>query len=58
MVWVPGGDLLRGICHCGAEHVAEGPAEIWEWLLGHPDGHDAAPPPVLVAAPSGAGAAP
>jgi hypothetical protein len=40
VVWVPGGDLLLGTCHCGATHVAEGPVEVWEWLLGHPAGHD------------------
>ncbi|MET7880046.1 hypothetical protein ABZS52_24335 [Micromonospora profundi] len=37
--WVPGTDTLRGICHCGAERVAEEPVELWEWLLAHPQGH-------------------
>jgi len=42
--WVPGTDTLRGICHCGAERVAEEPVELWEWLLAHPQGHVAAVP--------------
>jgi hypothetical protein len=37
--WTPGSDELVGICHCGAEHVAEDPIDVWEWLLAHPDGH-------------------
>ncbi|MEG3636388.1 hypothetical protein [Micromonospora palythoicola] len=37
--WMPGTDTLRGICHCGAERVAEEPVELWEWLLAHPYGH-------------------
>ncbi|MEU5904570.1 hypothetical protein [Micromonospora sp. NPDC047527] len=44
--WVPGSDTLRGICHCGAERVAEEPVELWEWLLAHPEGHRAAAVPV------------
>ncbi|MEU4552098.1 hypothetical protein [Micromonospora violae] len=45
--WVPGTDTLRGICHCGAERLAEDPIELWEWLLAHPQGHqgEAAPAP-------------
>ena len=39
VVWLPGSDQLLGRCHCGAEHVAEGPVEVWEWLLAHPTGH-------------------
>ncbi|MET8040598.1 hypothetical protein ABZU25_06995 [Micromonospora sp. NPDC005215] len=39
--WVPGTDTLRGICHCGAERLAEEPVELWEWLLAHPQGHQA-----------------
>ena len=39
--WVPGSDRLRGTCHCGAVHVADGPIEVWEWLLAHPVGHSA-----------------
>jgi hypothetical protein len=27
------------VCHCGAEHVADDPIEVWSWLLAHPDGH-------------------
>jgi hypothetical protein len=42
--WLPGSDLLLGTCHCGATHVAEGPIEVWEWLLGHPVGHVAPGP--------------
>ncbi|RAY16134.1 hypothetical protein DPM19_04205 [Actinomadura craniellae] len=37
--WRPGGDRLLGVCHCGAERRADGPVEVWEWLLAHPDGH-------------------
>ncbi|MFI7634900.1 hypothetical protein [Nonomuraea sp. NPDC049400] len=43
VTWLPGSDLLLGTCHCGATHVAEGPAEVWEWLLAHPAGHIAPP---------------
>ncbi|WP_327102768.1 hypothetical protein [Nonomuraea glycinis] len=42
VVWLPGSDLLRGTCHCGAAYLAEGPVEVWDWLLGHPVGHDVA----------------
>ncbi|MFG1855188.1 hypothetical protein [Actinomadura geliboluensis] len=35
--WSPGSDTLTGICHCGAQHTAEDPIEIWAWLLAHPD---------------------
>lgn len=38
--WEPGSDTLLGVCHCGAEHLAQSPVDIWEWLLGHPAGHD------------------
>lgn len=41
VVWLPGSDLLEGTCHCGATQVAEGPIEVWEWLLAHPIGHTA-----------------
>ncbi|KOV61964.1 hypothetical protein [Streptomyces sp. MMG1121] len=37
--WQPGTDLLRGICHCGAGHTAQDPVAMWEWMLGHPEGH-------------------
>lgn len=40
VVWLPGSDLLRGYCWCGTEHETEDPAELWEWLLDHPDTHD------------------
>lgn len=39
--WSPGSDRLTGVCHCGAEHRADDPVEVWTWLLAHPD-HDAA----------------
>ena len=35
--WLPGSDRLRGRCHCGAETEGEDPAQMWEWLLAHPD---------------------
>ncbi|MFC9767294.1 hypothetical protein [Rhodococcus jostii] len=58
IVWLPGSDLLEGECHCGARHVAEEPAALWEWLLAHPEGHHPADPPVpatpLPAAPESA----
>ncbi|MER5900712.1 hypothetical protein ABT150_11510 [Streptomyces mirabilis] len=37
--WIPGTDVLHGTCHCGAEHSAQDPIEMWEWMLGHPEGH-------------------
>ncbi|MFC9358212.1 hypothetical protein ACFTZB_16760 [Rhodococcus sp. NPDC057014] len=46
IVWLPGSDLLEGECHCGARHVAEEPAALWEWLLACPDGHHPTDPPV------------
>ncbi|MDP4502230.1 hypothetical protein [Nonomuraea turcica] len=68
VVWLPGSDLLQGTCHCGATHLAEGPIEVWEWLLAHPVGHTAETAPGSAAVPgpatapgqaalSGAGAA-
>lgn len=50
IAWLPGTDVLVGTCHCGAEHEAQDPVSMWEWLLAHPDGHEprpaaAAPPP-------------
>ncbi|MEV8566268.1 hypothetical protein AB0436_11950 [Streptomyces sp. NPDC051322] len=38
--WVPGTDLLSGVCHCGAEQSADDPVVLWEWMLSHPVGHD------------------
>ena len=38
--WLPGSDRLVGTCHCGAEHTAEDPEQLWQWLLAHPE-HDA-----------------
>jgi hypothetical protein len=40
VLWRPGTDELVGQCHCGAEHIAQDPIEMWEWLLAHPDGHE------------------
>ncbi|MDN5914983.1 MAG: hypothetical protein L0I76_07730 [Pseudonocardia sp.] len=40
VVWLPGSDRLLGTCHCGAETVADDPVDVWNWLLGHPRGHD------------------
>jgi hypothetical protein len=37
--WRLGTDWLVGVCHCGAEHESDDPVELWEWLLGHPEGH-------------------
>jgi hypothetical protein len=37
--WLPGTDVLHGTCHCGAEHTAEDPIAMWEWMLAHPEGH-------------------
>jgi hypothetical protein len=37
--WLPGTDILHGTCHCFAEHTAQDPIEMWEWMLGHPEGH-------------------
>jgi hypothetical protein len=42
ITWLPGDDLLRGRCHCGAEAEAEDPVAMWTWLLAHPD-HPAKP---------------
>lgn len=39
VVWLPGSDRLEGTCHCGATTVADGPVEVWDWLLAHPAGH-------------------
>ncbi|WP_406377042.1 hypothetical protein OG788_36115 [Streptomyces sp. NBC_00647] len=39
--WVPGTDVLHGTCHCGAEHTAKDPIAMWEWMLAHPEGHEA-----------------
>jgi hypothetical protein len=34
--WMPGTDLLRGYCHCGATVDAEDPVQVWALLLAHP----------------------
>ncbi|HEX4359122.1 MAG TPA: hypothetical protein VH141_16455 [Pseudonocardia sp.] len=50
--WRPGSDSLTGTCHCGAVHLADGPAEVWDWLLAHPEGHTAATAPPTTAPPT------
>ncbi|MFC8343483.1 hypothetical protein [Streptomyces sp. NPDC057280] len=40
--WLPGTDILHGTCHCGREHTAQDPIEMWEWMLAHPQGHEVA----------------
>ncbi len=52
IVWVPGTDRLRGVCHCGAAHEAQDPASIWDWLLAHPVGHESASAPDSPSTPS------
>jgi len=37
IAWTPGSDSLVGTCHCGAEHTADDPVRMWQWLLAHPD---------------------
>ncbi|WP_169951023.1 hypothetical protein [Microbispora sp. H11081] len=37
--WVPGTDRLHASCFCGAEREFEDPVVLWDWLLGHPEGH-------------------
>ncbi len=37
--WKPGSDILMGVCHCGAEHEANDPIDLWDWLLDHPNDH-------------------
>jgi hypothetical protein len=48
--WVPGADQLLGTCHCGAEHVADNPIDVWTWLLDHPHRGPADPAPPAPAA--------
>jgi len=38
--WVPGTDQLLGYCRCGAQRESEDPIQLWQWLTGHPKGHD------------------
>ncbi|GAA1085384.1 MULTISPECIES: hypothetical protein [Pseudonocardia] len=38
--WVLGTDLLRAVCHCGAERVFDDPVPLWDWLLGCPVDHE------------------
>ena len=37
--WIPGTDRLVGTCHCGATREADDPVRLWDWLYGHPAGH-------------------
>ena len=37
--WTPGSDVLVATCFCGAVHEFEDPVALWDWLLGHPEGH-------------------
>jgi len=53
--WRPGADQLLGTCHCGAEHLAEDPIELWAWLLDHPDGHEPFATDRVTALDAGAG---
>ncbi|GAA0412365.1 hypothetical protein GCM10009530_76130 [Microbispora corallina] len=43
--WAPGTDNLRAVCFCGAEEEFEDPVALWDWLLGHPEGHNPRPAP-------------
>lgn len=38
--WKPGSDVLIGVCHCGVQREFADPARLWDWLVGHPDGHE------------------
>ncbi|MER5750369.1 hypothetical protein [Streptomyces sp. NPDC002088] len=49
--WVLGTDRLLAVCHCGAEQEFEDPVLLWNWLLGHPDGHLPGPAPADTPAP-------
>ncbi|GIH49756.1 hypothetical protein [Microbispora rosea] len=42
--WLPGTDRLHASCFCGAEREFEDPVILWDWLLGHPEGHLPRPP--------------
>lgn len=42
--WLPGTDILHGTCHCGREHTAQDPVEMWEWMLAHPQRHQPGDP--------------
>lgn len=56
VVWSPGDDTLLGTCHCGATRLADEPADLWDWLLGHPAGHGMSDPEVVPDPPrAGAG---
>ncbi|WP_405084214.1 hypothetical protein [Microbispora sp. NBC_01389] len=40
---MPGTDRLHATCFCGAEREFDDPVVLWDWLLGHPEGHRARP---------------
>ncbi|WP_220498563.1 hypothetical protein [Microbispora sp. H10949] len=40
---MPGTDRLQATCFCGAEREFDDPVVLWDWLLGHPEGHRARP---------------
>ena len=37
--WTPGTDVLLAVCFCGCTREFEDPVALWDWLLGHPEGH-------------------
>ncbi|MEW9528701.1 hypothetical protein [Microbispora sp. NPDC049125] len=43
--WVPGTDRLHAVCFCGADKEFTDPVVLWDWLLGHPEGHRSRPVP-------------
>ena len=51
--WLPGTDTLHGTCHCGREHTAQDPIEMWEWMLAHPRGHEPSAPETRRTEPQG-----
>lgn len=50
--WVLGTDRLLAVCHCGAQREFEDPVGLWDWLLGHPEGHRPGPAPEFTPAPA------
>ena len=55
---IPGTDQLLGTRHCGAQHTALDPVELWDWLHAHPVGHEAQPDPDAAPDPQSAEPAP
>lgn len=37
ITWIAGQDRMVAICHCGAQLIGDDPAELWLWLLEHPN---------------------